>query len=74
MQLYSFAYRYIKSPISGIKIPDMDKRLILAVNKEEAFVHSVVLNRPAVVICEWEEGRKKEWFEKIVKAINGRAN
>lgn len=74
MQIYSFASRYIVSPISGVKIPDIDKRQILAVSKEEAFVHSVMLNRPAVLICEWEEARKKEWFEKVIKSINERSN
>lgn len=74
MFLYSFASRYITSPISGVKIPDMDKRLILAVSKEEAVVHSIVLNRPAVLICEWEAEKKKQWFDRVMKSINGRAN
>lgn len=74
MFLYSFASRYIVSPISGVRIPEMDRRIILAVNKEEALVHSVILNRPAVVICEWEEEKKKKWFAQVMRSINGRAN
>lgn len=74
MFLYSFASRYVTSPISGVKIPDMDKRLILAVNKEEALVHSIMLNRPAVVICEWEASKKKQWFDRVIKSINDRSN
>lgn len=74
MQLYSFASKYIASPISGVKIPDFDKRIIMAVNEKEAHLHTVVLSKPAKVISEWDARKKEAWFARVVKGINARSN
>lgn len=72
MEIYSFITGYRTDQLTGNKVPIVDRRQVIAANKEAVFLQAFVLARPAVEVIQWNEGAKEMWFKKVLKGINER--